>query len=112
MTVPLPAATVVLLREAADQFEVLLLRRNADLAFLGGAWVFPGGRVDPGDDHGDGTQGAARRAAAREAREEAGVEVDPATLVEFSHWTTPAVRVRRFAVWFFLGECRPGEVRV
>ncbi len=46
---PHPAATVVLLREAADGPEVLLLRRHRATAFVPGAWVFPGGRVDAGD---------------------------------------------------------------
>ncbi|QEC50714.1 NUDIX domain-containing protein [Baekduia soli] len=112
MTVPAPAATVVLLRESGAGLEVLLLRRNARLAFHGGAWVFPGGRVDPGDDHGDGEQPAARRAAAREAREEAGVDVDPGTLHPLSHWTTPEGRPRRFSTWFFVGAAGDEAVSV
>ena len=40
------ASTVVLLRDSAQGLEVLLLRRNAKLAFAGGAWVFPGGAID------------------------------------------------------------------
>ena len=47
-----PAATVVLLRDGDDGLEVLLARRSSKLAFHGGAWVFPGGRIDP-DDYGD-----------------------------------------------------------
>jgi len=43
-----PASTVVLLREA-HPFEVFLVQRNDSIAFLGGAHVFPGGRVDPSD---------------------------------------------------------------
>ncbi len=43
------ASTVMLVREADRVFEVLLLRRNKDLAFAGGAHVFPGGSVDPSD---------------------------------------------------------------
>ncbi|MEV8636750.1 NUDIX hydrolase [Streptosporangium sp. NPDC051023] len=49
---PVPArdaATVVLLREGV---EVYLLRRKASMAFAAGAYVFPGGSVDPRDtDH-------------------------------------------------------------
>ncbi len=49
---PVPArdaATVVLLREG---IEVYLLRRKASMAFAAGAYVFPGGSVDPRDtDH-------------------------------------------------------------
>ena len=44
-----PAATVVLARHGASPVEVLLMRRHADLAFLAGAYVFPGGRVDEED---------------------------------------------------------------
>ena len=43
-----PASTVVLLRDESP-FEVFLVRRNDSIAFLGGAHVFPGGRVDPSD---------------------------------------------------------------
>jgi 8-oxo-dGTP pyrophosphatase MutT (NUDIX family) len=44
-----PSATVVLLRDRTGGPETLLLRRNARLAFAGGHWVFPGGRIDPAD---------------------------------------------------------------
>ena len=40
------AATAVLLRNSNNGMETLLLRRNAKLAFAGGAWVFPGGAID------------------------------------------------------------------
>ena len=43
-----PASTVVLLR-GDHPFEVFLVRRSDSIAFLGGAHVFPGGRVDPAD---------------------------------------------------------------
>jgi len=78
------AATVVLLRPAGPGFELLMIERHAATAFAGGAMVFPGGRVDPGDAavaadarlaHGfDGLEpvdAAARVAAARETFEEA-----------------------------------------
>ena len=45
----MPAATVVLLRDTPDGVETLMLRRDTELAFAGGAWVFPGGRIDPED---------------------------------------------------------------
>jgi len=47
--VPRPAATVLLLREARDNVEVLLIRRHEKLAFMGGMWVFPGGSVCAAD---------------------------------------------------------------
>jgi 8-oxo-dGTP pyrophosphatase MutT (NUDIX family) len=107
-----PAATVVLLRDARDALEVLLLRRSSKLAFHGGAWVFPGGRIDPADAGEGGDAGAARRAAAREAREEAGLEIDPGGLTQISHWTTPEGLPKRFATWFFMGRADATPVRV
>jgi len=44
-----PAASAVLLRDRPGGPEVLLLRRTRRASFGPGAWVFPGGRVDPGD---------------------------------------------------------------
>ena len=46
---PLPAATLVLLRDGPAGVEVLLLRRNQATQFAPGAFVFPGGRVDAAD---------------------------------------------------------------
>ena len=49
MSVPLgprPAATVMLVRDGAAGFEVLMLKRNLNSDFVGGAYVFPGGGVD------------------------------------------------------------------
>ena len=43
--IPRPAATVLLLREGREGTEVLVIRRNEKLAFMGGMWVFPGGSV-------------------------------------------------------------------
>ena len=111
VVVPAPAATVVLVRDGADGLEVLLAKRSSKLAFHGGAWVFPGGRIDPDDYAGapDDLLGAARRAAAREAKEEAGVDVDSDALVHLSNWTTPEMSAKRFATWFFVGEVTGGE---
>jgi 8-oxo-dGTP pyrophosphatase MutT (NUDIX family) len=51
MTIPLAraASTVVLVRPAPPRFEVLLVKRHDNVAFMGGAHVFPGGRVDDRD---------------------------------------------------------------
>lgn len=86
-----------------------MVRRHADIAF-GGMWVFPGGRVEPGD--GDGVEGA-RAAAVREAAEETALVLDALSLVPLSHWTPPASTPRRFATWFFLAPAPSGaEVQV
>jgi 8-oxo-dGTP pyrophosphatase MutT (NUDIX family) len=47
---PVPAATVILLRDSVAGPEVLLLERHAKSEFLPDAYVFPGGRVDA-EDH-------------------------------------------------------------
>lgn len=104
---PTPAATVVPLRDGQGGLEVLLLRRSSRGAF-GGMWVFPGGQVDPADLAGGGADpgfaevSAARRAAVREAREEAALELDEQRLVTLSFWLPPPETPRRFATWFFL----------
>ena len=111
--VPIPAATVVLGRDGAHGFEVLLLRRNTRLEFAGGMWVFPGGRIDPADfppARPDDVILAARHAAIREAAEEAGLVVDAETLVWFSHWTPPPHTPKRFSTWFFLAPAPAGTV--
>ena len=109
----IPAATVVVLRDAPTGLQTLMLRRNSRLEFVGGMWVFPGGRVDP-EDHGgaDDVVGAARNAAAREAVEEAGQSIDPETLVWFSHWTPPPMAPKRFATWFFAARATGDAVTI
>ena len=103
---PVPAATVVLLRESPE-VEVLMLRKNSRIAF-GGMWVFPGGRIDPEDAAANGDpEGTARNAAARETREEAGIAAAPDDFVWFAHWTPPPSTPKRFATWFFAA--RAGE---
>lgn len=97
-----PAATLVVLRDGEHGVETLLLKRSSKLAFHGGAWVFPGGRIDDGDWlEGDDLARAAARAAVRETTEEAGIEVDVDSLAHFSNWTTPDISPKRFATWFF-----------
>ncbi|MEO8020812.1 NUDIX hydrolase [Polaromonas sp.] len=48
-TPPRPAATVVLLRDASAGLEVFLMKRHGLSDVLGGAYVFPGGKVDAAD---------------------------------------------------------------
>ena len=94
-TVPREAATVIVLRGGDDALEVLLVKRNPAQRFRGGAWVFPGGAVDPDEDH--------RVAGVREVAEEASVALpDAEALVEFSRWITPAEVKIRFDTRFYL----------
>jgi len=49
LTPPREAATVVLLRDAAEGMEVFMVKRHGLSDVLGGAYVFPGGKLDRGD---------------------------------------------------------------
>jgi glyoxylase-like metal-dependent hydrolase (beta-lactamase superfamily II)/8-oxo-dGTP pyrophosphatase MutT (NUDIX family) len=60
-----PAATILLLRDTPQGFEVLMTRRSASASFAPGAYVFPGGVMDPGE--------TPAIAAIRESFEELGV---------------------------------------
>lgn len=69
-TEPRDASTVIVVRESAEEsFEILLIKRAQKSAFMGGAHVFPGGRIDPADadptwhQHLDGGEGLALRLA-------------------------------------------------
>ena len=100
-TPPRQAATVIVLRGGAEALEVLLVRRNPQQRFMGGAWVFPGGAVDA-DEHEAGDL-AHRLAGVREVEEESGVRLPgPQALHPFSRWITPAAVKIRFDTHFFL----------
>lgn len=110
----IPAATVVVVRNAPGGIETLMMRRSSRLSFAEGMWVFPGGRIDA-DDHpvgGSDEAAAAITAAAREAKEEADLDIDPARLVHYAHWVPPREAPKRFSTWFFLAEAPTGAVTV
>jgi 8-oxo-dGTP pyrophosphatase MutT (NUDIX family) len=123
---PRPASTVVLIR---PDFRVLLIQRSARAGFFGGAFAFPGGRVEaedvaaektmptrhPWETHrqapaglplADGDQLRLYRgfliAACREVNEEVGIDIDAASLVPWSRWVTPEVEPKRYDTLFFL----------
>lgn len=82
---PVPAATVLLLRDGDAGLEVFMVRRHHEIEFAAGALVFPGGKAARGDfdpaliERADRISGwtpelhAVAAAAIREAFEEAGV---------------------------------------
>jgi 8-oxo-dGTP pyrophosphatase MutT (NUDIX family) len=92
---PRVAASVIVLRDAPGGPEVLLVQRNPNARFMGGAWVFPGGAVDASE--------TVEQTALRELAEEASVRIaDAAELTPFSRWITPAEVKIRFDTWFFV----------
>ena len=101
------AATAIVMRDSPDGPEVLLVQRNPEQRFMGGAWVFPGGAVHDDDDGHSG-------AALRELEEEAGIAIaDIEQLVPFSRWITPAEVSIRFDTLFYVAEAPPGaEVHI
>ncbi|MGE5526950.1 MAG: NUDIX hydrolase, partial [Rhodospirillaceae bacterium] len=46
---PLPAATVILVRDVDNRLQVLMLQRNHQSGFMPGMFLFPGGALDPED---------------------------------------------------------------
>jgi 8-oxo-dGTP pyrophosphatase MutT (NUDIX family) len=97
------AASLILLRDSPEGPEVLLVQRNPEQRFMGGAWVFPGGarHAEEDADH--------AATAVRELEEEAGIAL-PADveLVPFSRWITPEEVKVRFDTWFFAAQAPPG----
>lgn len=107
------AATVVLLRDSADGPEVLLLERPHDRGSFAGAWVFPGGAVDPEDGAHDGREGSALiRAAVRETVEETGLVIEPAALAEFATWHPPLEAQKRMTTTFYCARAPEGAVTI
>lgn len=132
-TPPRDAASVVLLRQsAAGRLEVLLMRRHSDSDVLGGAFVFPGGKVDGSDGAGELSPDAVREmlerlsepalsvaqaaalyaAAARETLEEASIRLGLDELHPWSRWITPrrpSMMTKRFDTRFFVSALPPGQ---
>ncbi len=102
VTEPRQAASLMVLRDSPQGPEVLLVERNPEQRFMGGAWVFPGGAVHDEDaDHAG--------AAVRELEEEAGIALPAGTpVVAYSRWITPAEVKIRFDTWFFVAAAPPG----
>src|SRR5262245_7966439 len=93
--VPRPAATLILLRDGAQGVEVLMMQRAKESAFLGGAYVFPGGSLDASDQENDSPLSKYRFAAVRECFEEAGVLI----LEDKNHKQISAQRAESLAAY-------------
>jgi 8-oxo-dGTP pyrophosphatase MutT (NUDIX family) len=124
---PRDAATLILVRGGR---EVMMGQRAKGHVFMPDKWVFPGGRVDPGDARAQAAHeltpateallragGQVRRpprafalAAVRETREEAGLVLgdekgpDLSKLLFVARAITPPFRTRRFDARFFLAD--------
>jgi len=124
---PRDAATLILVR---GQREVMMGQRSKGHVFMPDKWVFPGGRVDPGDARARAaseltaeTEALLRKgtisrrpprafalAAVRETFEEAGLKVGTETgpeldkLVFVARAITPPYRPRRFDARFFMAD--------
>jgi 8-oxo-dGTP pyrophosphatase MutT (NUDIX family) len=80
---PRDAASLILLRDGTAELEVLIGRRGTGARFMPGRYVFPGGRIAPGDarpwrgeaEAADRAFVALKRAALRETFEETGLVI-------------------------------------
>jgi len=106
----IPAATILLLRDTTPGLEVLMLRRNRALKAFGGAWVFPGGRVDPEDGPNLPMLERSKITAIRETAEETGLNIAGSEMATLSNWIPPAAEIRRFSTWFFVAKAPDAKV--
>ena len=84
MVYPRDASTVVLVRPGGDgSFEILLTRRPAEMRFLGGYYVFPGGTVHR-DDYSSLVLARCRGLSGEEARKILGSRHEPEEAL--GHW--------------------------
>jgi len=102
----------MLLRENEGRLEVLMLRRNRQLKSFGGAWVFPGGRVDDADGQGKDEIERAKAAAIRETQEETGLDISGSDMATLSCWIPPIQEKRRFSTWFFMVKAPDAPVKI
>src|SRR4051812_1121761 len=99
MASPISAASVILYRHN-PRLELFWVKRASHMPAFPGFHAFPGGQIDEGED--------APQCAARELKEETGVDVDADALVAVGRWLTPAFLPRRFDTTFFLAPVPAG----
>jgi 8-oxo-dGTP diphosphatase len=100
-----PATILVAAAVLVEHGRVLLTQRKRG-THLEGAWEFPGGKVEPGEDP--------RDALARELREEIGVDVEAGDIVEvtFHRYPTKAVLLLFYAATRLPGSAEPQPLDV
>ena len=102
-TKTIPSATIIMVRETNDGLETFMVVRHHKIDFASGALVFPGGKIDPDDSAQAANEDeAAKYAAARETKEEAGLDLPLDNFLWFSHWVPPENQKKRFSTWFFV----------
>lgn len=130
---PIPAVSVLPLRDGPGGLHAFVQHRVATMDFAAGAVVFPGGRIDPADlaagtaltlqaateadhttawRHTESIAGGARTllaTAVREVAEETGARLEPGALVAWDNWVTPARYPKRFDVRFFVYAVPPWQ---
>lgn len=89
-----------------------MVRRNRALKAFGGAWVFPGGRVDVSDGPDLNPIDRARAAAIRETREETNLDISASKMEVLSNWIPPKAEIRRFSTWFFVTPAPDHQVTI
>lgn len=134
---PQDAATVILVRDAGSDLEVLLLQRGRSRTVMNNAWVFPGGKLDSADFTAAGATveslqkkpqsmlgepqldiahaSALFHAACRETAEETGVVISAGQLHPWSRWITPKIpsmMKKRFDARFFIARMPADQVAV
>ncbi len=99
---PKDAALGILVRRHGGAIEALFGRRSRRSRFMPGNLVFPGGRLEPGDE--PDRAGAFERCASREILEETGVAVPVDAWRAAGERTTPPIFPVRFRTRFFVAE--------
>jgi 8-oxo-dGTP pyrophosphatase MutT (NUDIX family) len=132
------AASVILLRAAAGGFELFLVRRHRNASFMASSYVFPGGIATHGEDarttaarelfeeagvllakaspdlntvpsYHDLRKQILDGKPATEMLRSVGLAWSTQGLVPWSHWITPSIEPRRYAVRFFVAELPAGQ---
>ena len=92
---PVVVAAAVVIRDGR-----VLLTRRAEGQHLAGMWEFPGGKLEDGE--------SPEEALARECREECGIDLEVAEILDVTHHRYPEKDV---LLLFYRCELRAGEVR-
>jgi 8-oxo-dGTP pyrophosphatase MutT (NUDIX family) len=110
--VPVDSASILIIRDGKPhphygKLEVLMVKRNRNIQFAGGAYVFPGGKKDADDllinNNLPPDFSHLLSTAYREMHEETGLSIENGTeCIPFARWITPKSYSRRFDTRFFL----------